>query len=362
MEYDAFMLVSFGGPESKDQVSDFLKRITRGKKISPERLEEITQRYLQRGGFSPLNENNRQLLSRLSEVFKAKGLDMELYLGNRNSPPFIADALHQMQKDGKQNAIALISSPFASYSSCRQYLENIEEARQELAATQSLPVPEVQRLRHFYNHPAFIQIHSENIKESLSSLSQYSNPHILFSAHSLPLSMAENCEYSRQIYESCRLIIETLTIETLTIETPIIETPGKNLNWSLAYQSISGPPQNWLGPDILQEIKKIKQDGADAVLVCPVGFLSDHMEVIFDLDTDAKNAAEKAGLGWARSKTPQQNPEFAQMILELLLERTGSDNKTTRQTTRQAIGKYKAPGDFCPPECCLKSTAESAKS
>ncbi len=357
MEYDAFMLVSFGGPESKDQVSGFLKRITRGKKISPERLEEITQRYLQRGGFSPLNENNRQLLNRLSEVFKAKGLNMELYLGNRNSPPFIADALQQMQKDGKKSVIALISSPFASYSSCRQYLENIEEARQELAATQSLPVPEVQRLRHFYNHPAFIQIHSKNIEESLDSLSQHSNPHILFSAHSLPLSMAENCEYSRQIYESCRLIIEALIIET-----PVIETPGKNLNWSLAYQSISGPPQNWLGPDILQEIKKIKQDGADAVLVCPVGFLTDHMEVIFDLDTDAKNAAEKAGLGWARSKTPQQNPEFAQMILELLLERIDSGHKATRQTIRQAIGKYEVPGDFCPPECCLKNTAESAES
>lgn len=331
-DFDSLLIVSFGGPEGPDQVDDFLARIAEGKNIPAQRLEEVKQRYLSFGGISPANENNRKLLAQLRKEFDDAGLeDMPIYLGNRNSPPFIKDALLEMQNDQRVKTLLFITSPFASFSSCRQYLENIEEARQDLDSQK--PIAEIHRLRHFYNHPLFIKIHTDAIKKALDNLPE--NSHILFSAHSLPLRLADNCAYTTQLMATCNMIMENL---------------GDNYNWDLVYQSVSGAPDQWLGPDILRRIEELgKERQTEAILISPIGFLSSHMEVIFDLDTDAKKSTENLGLKFGRASTPQEDPRFASLILELVEERT-------KNTNPQFLNDDILTGD-CPPNCCLPQKA-----
>ena len=335
-KYDALIVVSFGGPEGPDQVDDFLNRVTHGKNISTERLEKVKQTYLSFGGISPANENNQELIKQLRVECDNAGLEnMPIYLGNRNSPPFIKDTLLEM-KDYK-NALAFITSPFSSYSSCRKYLEDIETAKQSLA-DEGISTPEIHPIRHFYNHPLFIKIHADAICKAIHG----APPYILFSAHSLPLVMAENCEYTAQLLKACKLIMKEVIQEIKDAD---------SYNWDLVYQSISGDPKNWLSPDIKTVVTNIKE--SDSVVVVPIGFLSSHMEVIFDLDTDLKNHAESLGMEFTRTKTPQEDPRFASLVLELITERT--ENAERRFLTSDT------PPDYCPPDCCIDQKVDATK-
>lgn len=346
-KFDALLIVSFGGPEGPDQIDDFLNRIAEGKNIPAKRLEEVKQRYLSFGGVSPANENNRKLIAELRKEFESADGDLKnipIYFGNRNSPPFIDDALQAMQKDGRTKALAFITSAFASYSSCRQYLENIKSAQENNDSDS----PTVERLRHFYNHPLFIKIHADAIMEALSKLPKDSNPHILFSAHSLPLILASNCDYPSQLLTACEMTMKEIALQNTTSQ----KTP----TWELVYQSISGSPENWLGPDILSSIDRIGQDSDNpnpknsAILVSPIGFLASHMEVIFDLDTDAKNHAENLGLEFIRAKTPQEDARFASLIIELVKERV--------QNIEPKSLDGNIPPNICAPNCCLPKGAK----
>jgi len=266
--YDAILLVSFGGPEGADEVIPFLENVLRGKNVPRERLLEVAGHYQHFGGISPLNAQNRMLVAALERELKQHGPPLPVYWGNRNWRPLLADTLRQMRDDGVKRALALFTSAFSSYSSCRQYRENIAAAQQEVGA-QALAVHKV---RAYFNHPGFIEPVVELVRDALAGfpVDRRDEVHIVFTAHSIPLAMAQNCRYELQLVETSRLIAEALAC------------PSDR--WRLVYQSRSGPPhQPWLEPDVLDHLRNLHAVGIRNACVVPVGFISDHMEVIYDL-------------------------------------------------------------------------------
>ncbi len=328
-EYDAILLVSFGGPEGPDEVMPFLENVLRGKNVPRERMLEVAHHYQQFGGVSPINEQNRQLIAALEKELDAHGPLLPIYWGNRNWHPLLADTLREMRDDGIKRALAFVTSAFSCYSGCRQYREDIERAQQEVGEG----APIVDKIRVFYNHPDFIEVTQERIEEALNLLSpgNQDGAFLLFTAHSIPLSMAQNCDYEAQLQESCRLVAEGL---------------GRK-NWKLVYQSRSGPPsQPWLEPDVCDYLGELKDNGVKAVVISPIGFISDHMEVIYDLDTEARQRCEEIGLEMVRSGTAGVHGTFISMIRELILERM------TENPERRALGTRGPNHDVCPPDCC----------
>jgi protoporphyrin/coproporphyrin ferrochelatase len=329
--YDAFLLVSFGGPEGPEEVLPFLENVLRGRNVPRERMLAVAEHYQHFGGVSPINAQNRALLAALKEEFSAAGLKLPLYWGNRNWHPLLPDTLHQMKADGVQRAIALFTSAFSSYSGCRQYRENIAAAQAEVGAG----APAVDKLRVFFNHPGFIEPMIEQTRVALEQIpsERRADAHLLFSAHSIPLTMAQNCRYEAHFREASRLVAEGL----------------QHRNWRLVYQSRSGPPsQPWLGPDVSEALAEIasRSDSRDAVVV-PIGFVSDHMEVLYDLDDEARAKAAALGLNFVRAGTVGTHPRFVRMIRELVEERL-SDNPV-----RLALGTLGPSHDHCPVDCCL---------
>ena len=327
--FDALLIVSFGGPEGPDDVMPFLENVLRGKNVPRERMLEVADHYSHFDGISPINEQNRELITAIKSDIAANGVDLPIYWGNRNWHPMLPDALRQMKDDGIKNALAFFTSIYSCYSGCRQYRENISDAQSSLGAE----APEVHKVRMAFNHPRFIAASVARVKDALSQIptDRHAETHFVFTAHSIPMSMADNCKYSTQLNETCRLIMEAI---------------GGN-PWDLVYQSRSGPPtQPWLEPDVcdfLTELKE-KSDVKDVVML-PVGFISDHIEVLFDLDTEANERCEELGINLARAKTVGTHPEFVSMIRELVLERTSG-------TEKQAIGCMPANWDVCPQDCC----------
>jgi ferrochelatase len=253
-----------------------------------------------------------------------------MYWGNRNWHPLLADAMQQMADDGIKRALALFTSAYSSYSSCRQYQEDIARARAEVGPD----APEVDRLRAFFNHPGFVEPCVENVRAALDQIPEKRRPaaHIAFTAHSLPASMARNCAYEEQVGETCRLIADRLGRE----------------NWQLVYQSRSGPPhQPWLEPDILDHLRELKDRGVEDVVIVPVGFISDHMEVIYDLDTEGRQVSEEIDLNMIRAATVGTHPAFISMIRELIIERM------TENPVRRCLGIYGSGHDVCAANCCL---------
>lgn len=329
MNYDAFLLVSFGGPERREDVLPFLENVLRGRNVPRERLLEVAEHYDHFGGVSPLNAQNRALLAALADEFSAAGHKLPLYFGNRNWQPLLPDTLAQMRADGVQRAIAFFTSAFSSYSGCRQYRENIAAAQ----ASVGPGAPAVDKLRVFYNHPGFIEPMIEHTRAALDQVPAEvrSQTPLLFSAHSIPGAMAENCDYERQFREASRLVAEALGHE----------------NWRLVYQSRSGPPQQpWLGPDINDALAEMASTAKHAV-AAPIGFVSDHMEVLFDLDEEARQTAETLGIQLVRAKTVGTHPRFVRMICELLEERL------SEQPVRLSLGSFGPSHDVCPDDCCL---------
>lgn len=329
--YDAILVVSFGGPEGPNDVMPFLENVLRGKNVPRERMLEVEEHYMHFGGVSPINEQCRAMISALRDELDQAGISLPIYWGNRNWHPMLPDALQEMADRGVRRALAFFTSTFSSYSGCRQYRENIAAAQEFVGAN----APVVEKVRMPFNHPGFIEPQAEILKSSLAKIPEdlrASTP-VLFTAHSIPQSMADHCRYEKQLREASRLIAELAGHD----------------HWELVFQSRSGPPQQpWLEPDVVDRIEVLQQEkGIQSVIVQPIGFLSDHIEVLFDLDTEAKEQCDALGIQFVRSPTIGVHPRFIRMIRELIEERLDP----TRE--KLALGCLGPSHDVCPVDCCL---------
>lgn len=332
--YDAILVVGFGGPERREDVMPFLENVTRGRNVPRERLLEVAEHYYHQGGASPINDQVRVLIASLRGELDRRGIALPVFWGNRNWAPMLGDTLLQMTELGKKRALALVLSAFSSYSSCRQYREDIERAR----AAAGPSAPEVDKVRVFFNHPDFIAANSQRVRERAAQVEVHDQTswHLVFTAHSIPVAMARNCDYEEQLDEACRLVAADLGIGTD--------------GWSLAYQSRSGRPSDpWLAPDILEQLRELHGRGVEAVVIHPIGFLSDHMEVLHDLDVEARGCAGELGIRFARSPTVGTHPRFVAFLGELLAERIGGP----AGSSQKAIGRFGPSHDVCPDTCCL---------
>ncbi|MEQ8836644.1 MAG: ferrochelatase, partial [Lacipirellulaceae bacterium] len=282
--YDAILVVSFGGPEGPDDVMPFLENVLRGKNVPRERMLEVSEHYQHFDGVSPINEQNRQLIAALEEELAEHGPHLKIYWGNRNWHPMMADTLREMRDDGVKRAIAFFTSAFSCYSGCRQYREDIMRAQEEVGEG----APHVDKLRMFFNHPGFVEPMAESVKSHRENIPEESRESalLMFTAHSIPMGMAENCRYEVQLKEACRLVAEMAGHE----------------RWELVYQSRSGPPQQpWLEPDVCDRISELhEKEKLKELMILPIGFVSDHMEVLFDLDTEAAELCKELGIHMQR--------------------------------------------------------------
>jgi ferrochelatase len=334
MTYDAFLLVSFGGPEGPDDVLPFLRNVTRGRGVPDERLAEVAEHYRHFGGVSPINGQCRALLTALRAEFDRSGVDLPTYWGNRNWEPYLADTVRRMRDDGIERALAFVTSPYGSYSSCRQYLDDIDRARAEVGPG----APVIDKIRHYHDHPGHIEPHADAVRAALATLPADRRPttRLVFTAHSIPTSMAATSgprgdRYVAQLTEVAGLVAARAAAD---------------LPWDLVWQSRSGPPQvPWLEPDVNAHLRTLAAAGTTSVVLSPVGFISDHVEVIWDLDTEAAETAKHLGLDFARAGTPGDDPRFVTMIRELVRERQDP------ATVRSALGAIPT-WDFCDLGCC----------
>ena len=342
MHYDSILIVGFGGPERPEDVMPFLENVTRGRNIPRDRFLEVAEHYHHFGGVSPINAQVRELIDALRPELEQSGISLPIYWGNRNWHPMLADTLAQMTSIGVERALAVVLAAYSSYSSCRQYREDIERAREMAGAS----APRVDKVRVFYNHPEFVGANADRIGETLGSIAdeRRRDLHLAFTAHSIPLSMARNCDYERQLTETCRLVAEAVGVE-----------PGR---WQLVYQSRSGRPQDpWLEPDVLDHLKDLRQKGVRDVVVHPIGFLSDHVEVLYDLDEEARHLCVELGMEMVRSRTVGTHPRFVAMLRELIEERV----RGVPESGQRAIGQYGPSHDVCPELCCLPPARPPAR-
>ena len=324
-DYDAFLLVSFGGPERPEDVMPFLDNVLRGRNVPAERKREVADHYMRFQGRSPLNDQNRALVGALRAELDAHALRLPVYWGNRNWHPFLADTLREMARDGVRRAVAFVTSVFSSYSGCRQYLEDIAAARADVGEG----APHIEKLRAPFDHPGFVDACTDRLRAARAEVADPLAP-VLFTAHSLPVAMAASCAYEAQFREAARLLAQRVGIA----------------HWSLAYQSRSGPPsQPWLEPDVNDELRRLAGQGAAAAIVAPIGFLSDHMEVVYDLDVAARATADAVGLRLVRAGTAGTHPSLVAAIRELVQERSDG-------APRRALGRLEPLPDRCPDDCC----------
>lgn len=338
--YDALIVVSFGGPDKPDEVLPFLENVLRGRNIPRERMLEVAEHYDHFGGKSPINEQNRALIAAVEKELADHFLHLPVYWGNRNWHPFLSDTLRQMAADGVRRALAFFTSAYSSYSGCRQYLENIAVARHDVG----LSAPEIDKLRGFFNHPGFIEPLVENTRIAIEKVpvNRRDGALLVFTAHSIPNAMAATCRYEEQLRETSRLVAAGVNRES----------------WQLVYQSRSGPPQQpWLEPDICEFLRKLADESSPKdgqathdrprdVVVVPIGFISDHLEVLYDLDTEAQKVSAELCINMVRAATVGTHPRFVRMIRELIEERM-SDSPN-----RLALGSLGPSHDVCPDDCC----------
>ncbi|MDW5328183.1 ferrochelatase [Plantactinospora sp. KLBMP9567] len=336
MSYDAVVLISFGGPERPEDVLPFLANVTRGRNVPPDRLAEVAEHYQHFGGVSPINQQCRDLLAAIRADFAAHGLDLPVYWGNRNWHPMLADTVAQLRDDGVTSALGFVTSAYGGYSSCRQYLEDIATAR----AAVGPDAPRIEKLRQYWDHPGFVEPHADALANALATLdpARRESTRLVFTAHSIPVSMAASAgpqggRYEAQLRETAALVAERAA-------------PG--LPYDLVWQSRSGPPQvPWLEPDVNDHLRALAADGVSSVVVSPVGFVSDHLEVVWDLDTEAAATAKQLGLDFVRAGTPGTDPRFVAMVRELVTERLNPADTAARRR----LGTLPA-WDTCPAGCC----------
>ncbi len=356
MSYDAILLASFGGPEGPDEVMPFLERVTAGRGVPYERLVDVSHHYMALGGVSPINAQNRELLEALRARFPERGIDVPIYFGNRNSEPYFADVIQQMYDDGHRRVLAWVTSAYSSYSGCRQYRENFYKALQD---TELLGKMTIDKVRHYFDHPGFVTPVAEDIANQLARMvSEGVDPKdavIMFATHSVPNTMGETSgpparrgefEQPGGAYAAQHLAAAALVIND-------VERRGQVApEWELVYQSRSGSPSvPWLEPDVNDAIREAKARGKKAVLVSPLGFVSDHVEVIWDLDNEAKETAEEEGLWFARTATAGTHEAFVDGICDLLLERLAGAEKV-------ALSPLGPWPEFCAVGCCPNSRRE----
>ena len=346
--YDALVLLSFGGPEKPDDVIPFLENVTRGRGIPPERLAEVGEHYFLFGGRSPINDQNRALLAAIRDDLSGNGIDLPVYWGNRNWDPYLADTMAQLRDDGITRAAVVTTSAYSSYSSCRQYREDLAAAVAQVEGA-----PRIDRLRQYFNHPGFVQ---PVVDATLAALAQLSDElrdeaALVFVTHSIPTEMArtsgpEGGAYVRQHLSAAEEVSARLRQET-----------GRRRPHDLVYCSRSGSPRTpWLEPDVNDHLAALAAGGTKAVVIIPIGFVSDHMEVIYDLDTEALATAEELGIEATRAATPGVDPRFVAMFRGLLVERAAAERGEPVQ--RQALGDIPAWSGICAAGCCPNPRGE----
>ena len=310
----------------------FLRNVLRGKNVPEQRMLEVAEHYQHFDGISPINAQNRDLLDAIRSRFKREGIDLPVYWGNRNWHPMLPDTIGRMRDDGCRRALAFFTSMFSCYSGCRQYRENIAEAQKQVGDD----APMIEKVRMGFNHPGFVATMTGSLAAAIKQLETMNvdadHATVLFTAHSIPMSMADNCDYEKQLTEAARLVAQRCGVS----------------DWKLVFQSRSGPPQQpWLEPDVCDEIAT-RHDGGGlrGVVVIPIGFVSDHMEVMYDLDEEAAQLCAKLGVPMVRAATAGTSIDFVDMIVDLVRERM------TARPTRPAVGDLGPWHDVCPKDCC----------
>ena len=327
MSVDAIILVSFGGPEGMDEVMPFLENVLRGRNVPEARKLQVAEHYKTFGGISPINQQNRALIDALKEELEAHDIRLPIYFGNRNWHPLLPDTLKRMRDDGVKHALALVTSAYSSYSGCKQYLDNIQCAVDTVDGMVS-----IQKVRQYYNHPGFVEANIHRVRDAIEKLPNPSGAFaVAFTAHSIPIVMAKTSPYEEQLREVTGVIADQLKIA----------------DWKLVFQSRSGPPgQPWLEPDILDHIRVLQAEGCTQMVVAPIGFISDHLEVVYDLDQQAKELCNEVGITMIRAGTAGLHPAAVSMFRELIEEQIKPG------TERRVYGSGTAWPDACPPNCC----------
>ncbi len=340
--YDALLLVSFGGPEHPDDVIPFLRNVTRGRDVPDERLREVGSHYFGFGGRSPINDQNRALVAAVEEELTSHGLELAVYWGNRNWDPFLRDVLAKMAADGIERAACLVTSAYSSYSGCRQYREDLAEAVAGVPGA-----PRLDKLRVYFNHPGFVEPMVDSTLGALARLPERArrDAQLVFVTHSIPVAMNQTAGPEGSAYvEQHRSVVE-LVVERVREET------GHRHPSSLVFCSRSGPAEvPWLEPDVNDELQKLRAAGMEGAVLVPIGFVSDHMEVRYDLDTEALATAAQLGLPCERAATAGLDPRFVGMVRQLLLERSATERGESPR--RPALGALPATWDRCPVHCC----------
>ncbi|MFL6106122.1 MAG: ferrochelatase [Marmoricola sp.] len=340
--YDALLLVSFGGPEKPEDVVPFLRNVTAGKNIPDERLAEVGAHYTRFGGRSPINDQNRDLLAAIREDLASNGIDLPVYWGNRNWDPYLTDAIGKMKADGVTRAAAFFTSAYSSYSGCRQYREDLADAVADLDGA-----PQIDKLRTYFNHSGFVE---PNVDATLAALADLPDDvrreaHLVFVTHSIPNAMNERSgPLGRAYVHQHRAVMDE-------IGDRVREETGHRYPAALVYCSRSGPPSvPWLEPDVNDHLTTLHNSGVPAAVLVPIGFVSDHMEVIYDLDTEAMATAAELGMACERAATAGVDPRFVAMVRDLVLERAALERG--EDVERNVVGGVPATWDVCAPGCC----------
>lgn len=347
--YDAVILAGFGGPEGQDDVIPFLRNVTRGRGIPDERLEEVAHHYRHFGGVSPINDQNRALLAALRTELADRGVDLPIYWGNRNWDPYLADALREAHADGHRTLLGLATSAYSSYSSCRQYREDFARALDETGLGEGPDALRIDKVRQYFDHPGFVQPFVDGVRAALAELTDRGIAsdaiRVLFATHSIPTQDAERSGPDGNAYQRQHLAVAEVVMAAAAVSTGSTTEVG----WELVYQSRSGPPtQPWLEPDINDVIAELPGRGVQAVVIVPLGFVSDHMEVLWDLDTEAMETAEEHGIVALRTPTPGVDPAYVRGLIDLVLERVQGTPAAHRPAETELGPWY----DVCRPGCC----------
>ena len=350
--YDAVLLASFGGPEGQEDVIPFLRNVTRGRGIPDERLEEVAHHYRHFGGISPINAQNRDLKVRLEAELAKRGIDLPVYWGNRNWAPYLDEAVTVAEAAGHRTLLALATSAYSSFSSCRQYREDFARVLDETGLGGTVTID---KIRQFFDHPGFVAPFVAGVRDAVAGFVADgiapADIRVLFSTHSVPMDDAQRSgprdrEWGEGgAYEAQHLAVAAYVMSQIAEDVP----DAANVPWQLVYQSRSGPPsQPWLEPDVCDVIEGLPAEGARAVAIVPLGFVSDHMEVLWDLDTEAMDAAAEAGLAAVRTPTPGVDPAYVAGLVDLIEERL----KGTPAADRPHVTKLGPWFDVCRPGCC----------
>jgi protoporphyrin/coproporphyrin ferrochelatase len=329
MDFDALLLLSFGGPEGPEQVMPFLENVTRGRGIPRERLADVAEHYLHFGGVSPINGINRALIDQLRVA-----QDLPVYFGNRNWEPYVEDTVTTMRDNGIRRAAVFTTSAWGGYSSCTQYVEDIARAR----AAAGDGAPELVKLRQYFDHPLFVEMFTDAITAAAQTVPD--GARLVFTAHSIPVSARSRCGtdlYARQVAYASKLVADTAGFD----------------DYDQVWQSRSGPPQvPWLEPDVADHLSTLAEAGTKAVIVCPIGFVADHIEVVWDLDQELRQQAEQAGIAFARASTPNADPRFARMAADLIDElRKGREPARVTGSDAPPLQGFSVNGAVCTPAC-----------